>query len=260
MSLDILTIVLDGMETLPMLFSNINRLDVDWHWHIVEGAAMSLKCTSWCRSQPPRLSMDGTTEYLESLRAHPRIHVYRKPRWEGKLEMVNRPLEEIRFPTTLLQCDADEVWTTCKMEQIEKMFTGSPQLGRMYFWANYFVGPNLITPMEDSYGNNSGEWLRAWRYLPGMRFNRHEPPQLEGNNLGGALSRPETRREGLVFDHYSWAFEGPVAYKEAFYGYTGAVAGWRALQLQSTFPVPLKRFFYWVDDRATVIRTHASLW
>ena len=93
MKLHVLTIVLDGMPTLPAIFFNLNALKLDWTWHVVEGAAANTNCTKWCAQQQPRLSLDGTSEFLDMISRHPRVKLYRKPWWAGgKVEMVNAPL------------------------------------------------------------------------------------------------------------------------------------------------------------------------
>ncbi len=56
------------------------------------------------------------------------------------------------------------------------------------------------------------------------------------------------------FNHYAYATEAQVAYKEKFYGYKGLLEGWLRLQEQRMFPVFLRDFFPQVKDDAMVVR------
>lgn len=100
--LHIFTIVLDGMPFLPIQFSTFNRLDFPWTWHVVEGAAANVRDTGWCQPQDPRLSQDGSKEFLDSISRHPRVKIYRSPWWpQGKTEMVNAAVAAIKEPCLL---------------------------------------------------------------------------------------------------------------------------------------------------------------
>jgi len=261
MTLHILTIVLDGMPFLPMQLATFNRLQCDWHWHIVEGPANNVNCTSWCKTQYPRISLDGSHEFINSLKNHPRCHVRWSNFWSGgKVEMCNAGIEHINAPGILLQVDADELWTADQIDDIVRLFHVFPKMDFAAFFCRYFVGTNIVTIGEDCYGNNPGEWLRAWRFEPGMKFLKHEPPVLLPGLARGfknLWNRESTRREGLVFEHWAYAFESQLAYKEKFYGYSGAVAQWKQLQNHpGPWPVKLRDFLPWVDDRAQADLLH----
>ncbi len=246
MKLQVITLVLDGMPWLPCIFTVLNRLSIPWHWHVVEGAANNGGSTRWCRPQEPRCSRDGTLEFLGALH-HPNVSIYHSTLWDSKDQMVNHPLHFITEPCVLMQIDSDEIWQTYELQSIVAFFGMRPSVQRMAFECRYFVGPHLaIVPESDP---NRGQWLRAWRFTPGMRFDRHEPPALAGNK-GEILLGPDTAKIGLIFDHYAWATEAQVRYKEKFYGYTGALRGWRSLQIQGLWPVKLSPdFFPWMDPR-----------
>lgn len=247
--LTILTIVLDGQPYISQHLAEFEKLTIPWRWIIVEGQAQNKADTSWCKPMPPRLSVDGTSEYLLSIKDHQNVRLVQSPSWPNKTVMVNTGLSFADEPGILMQVDSDEIWTADKLEKIHHLFGAVQGLGRMYFYCRYFVGPDIVTTTKDSYGNNTGEWLRAWKYHPNMRFNRHEPPVLNLNQ-GQAMNREVTRGHGLVFDHFSYALEKQVAYKEQFYGYAGAVDGWKRLQANTIWPTPLKPFMNWVDERA----------
>lgn len=259
----IFTIVLDGMNFLPLQLATFNRLHTDWHWYCIEGAAMNTHDTSWCQPQQPRLSQDGSTAFLNSLRNHPRVTVIQQQRWDGKTRMCNAALERIKEPCVLMQIDVDEIWTPDQLDRLALLFENCKSYNCARFFCRYFVGPNIVLTTEGRYGNRNGEWLRAWRFFPGMRFSKHEPPILKGvNDVGEAggfsqqlvenercIVKMDTRAMKLIFDHWAYVFPSQVAYKEQFYGYTGALEQWRRLQRNDKWPVKnVRTFLPWVDE------------
>ena len=270
------TIVLNGRPFIEQHIRAFERLPFRWHWHIVEGVAELAHDTAWSRAHGGRitgelhrngLSKDGTSDYLDELahRFPANVTVYRKPGgafWDGKQEMVNAPLANIREECLLWEVDADELWTDEQLTFARRLFLARPDKTAAYFFCHYFVGPNLVTTTRDTYGNNTSyEWLRAWRFKPGCRWLAHEPPRLCQPNAGGewadvATLNPFLHREtealDLVFQHYAYATEPQLAFKEVYYGYAGAVEQWRGLQAQKQFPVRLRDHFAWVKDGAEV--------
>lgn len=252
MKIHIFTIVLNGMPWLPAIFAELNRMATQpFIWHIVEGACANTHCTAWMQPQKPQLSTDGTREFIDALAHDPRVRIYRKPLWDGKLEMVNAPLAEIDEEAVLMEVDSDELWSADQFRNIVYLFEDDPGLTHLRFDCRYFVGSSLITLDK----GRDDEWLRAWRFTPGMRFLSHEPPNLDGNK-GRAMNRRETAALGLRFDHLSWATPKQVESKEALYGkkYAGALAGWHRLQLHTQFPTRLKPFFPWAGENVMVGR------
>ena len=251
--LNVFTIVLDGMPHIRRHLTILSRLGHDWRWTIVEGAAMNVNCTKWCQSQEPRLSLDGTSLYLDSI-TDPRVTVIKRPKWDGKVEMVNAALATFSHPGILLQVDADEVWTTENIELAIRVLEGSTaDCGE--FKCRYFVGPDIVTIGSNSYGNNRGEWRRMWKFRPGDRFIKHEPPLLTGST-GPA---PMYFKDKEYFDHFAYADEKSVAYKERYYGYRDAVLHWSSLQANTEWPCRLKDFLPWADGRASAIRIGTEL-
>jgi len=247
----IMTIALDARPFLNHQLYTFNRLDVDWRWYVVEGAAMNRGSTAWCKSQPPRLSRDGTTEFLNQIRNHPRVIVIQRQGWESKDAMVNAALNRMDSPGVLMQVDADEFWLPRQMALIHKLLTES-EYSSAQFFCRYFIGSNIVITSENGYGNRPEEWVRAWKFAPGMRFISHEPPLLSGNRVLPKLGRDATRNMGLVFDHYAYTTADQVKYKEQFYGYANALLKWKQLQLNQAWPVvDLKKFLPWVGDGVT---------
>jgi hypothetical protein len=255
MKLCIYTIALDAMPQITWHLPVFNRLTIPWHWYIAEGAAMNVKDTSWCARQEPRLSRDGTTEYLNSIKVHPHVTVIQKPRWEGKVEQCNACLAQIKEPCILLQMDSDECWDAHRLESLVGFFKSYDEIKCAKFYCRYFIGQNIVITSRNTYGNNSYEWLRAWRFEPGMTYSKHEPPILTGC-FEPMATREQTEEVGLVFDHYSYVFEKQVAYKCNWYNYPNGLNHWRRLQENKVWPAKVRNFLPWVKDEAVAELLH----
>jgi hypothetical protein len=242
---------LDAEPFIERHLAVFERLNLDWEWRIAEGAADNTHDTAWCRPQSPRFSRDGTTEYLTKISRHPKVKLFRRQLWDGKTAMCNACIADIKEPCILLQMDSDEIWNAWLLDRLVRKLEEMPEAMRAHFYCRYFLGKNIISTSTNGYGNRIGEWLRVFRFEPGMMFSCHEPPILAGNK-GPAITRDETRDLGLVFDHPAYMLEKQVAYKEAFYGYKGAVEQWKRLQANTEWPVrDLRRFLPWVGVGAS---------
>ena len=266
------TIVLNGEPFIRYHIEAFRDLPFSWHWHIVEGVARLVHDTAWSLPTGGNipdtlhdrgLSNDGTTAWLDQLKAaYPKnISIYRKPSgefWEGKLEMVNAPLQRIPGPCLLWQVDSDELWSRAQIVAMRDMFLAHPEKTAALFWCHYFVGPNLVVSSRNCYTQNPRwEWLRVWRYQPGMKWAAHEPPRLIQDSCHDVgkidpFLHHETERRGLVFQHFAYAIERQLEFKEAYYGYAHAVRDWRRLNRETSFPVLLKNYFSWVHDETRV--------
>lgn len=263
--LTFVTIVLDGEPWIERHYPVFKSLDLDWRWIICEGVAANTNCTSWCAKIEPRLSTDGTHEYIESLRRDDlRVEVISSPLWRsGKVGMCNAALALIHEPCLLWQVDSDELWTKEQIETVARLFSVYPWNNSAFFRCRYFVGPDVVTVGTDCYGNNTTyEWRRVWTYRPSQRFVTHEPPVLTGAP-DRCMSHGMTESHGCVFDHMAYATEAQVAFKQRYYAgagnplghlYANAVDGWRRLQQNDQWPVKLKDYMPWVDDRAQAVR------
>ncbi|MEM9214751.1 MAG: glycosyltransferase [Cyanobacteria bacterium P01_F01_bin.150] len=276
MPIHFFTIVLNGEPFIRYHLDVLKQLPFRWHWHIVEGVAALKHDTAWSVDLGGQViddvhhqgrSHDGTKEYLDELaEAYPdSISIYRKPEgefWDGKREMVNAPLQSIQEGCLLWQIDVDELWTVEQINTLWQMFVDRPDKTAAYFWCNYFVGEQLIISSRNCYAQNPAqEWLRVWRYEPGMKWAAHEPPKLvrvlpNGDEEDVAGVKPflhaETLRANLVFQHFAYVTEMQLKFKESYYGYSDAVAQWKTLQQQQDFPVLLRDYFGWVDDDTLV--------
>lgn len=245
----IFTIVLDAMPWIEKHLPVFQSLDIDWRWIIVEGTAAPTKDTSWVKGIMPRLSVDGTTEYINSIRDK-RVKVIRARRWENKTSMCNAALAEMRESGVLLQVDADEVWTKKAIQETCDMFASNPEYGAARFWCRYFLGKGIMATSIDGYGNRADEWIRAWRFKRGMKFLKHEPPTLSGCNE--IASRGFTLYLGLTFDHYSWVDPEQVKRKCEYYGHPYSYEAWLLLQNNNVWPVTdLQKILPWVGPNAT---------
>jgi glycosyltransferase involved in cell wall biosynthesis len=275
MPIDFFTIVLNGEPFIRYHEHVLAELDMPWHWHIVEGVATLIHDTAWSLAgggsvtdelHDGGLSKDGTSAYLDDLAArYPgKVTIYRPQPgqfWNGKREMVNAPLPNIKHDCLLFQIDSDELWTARQISEIHRLFLANPERHSAFFWCDYFVGPEKIISTRYNYAQNpNSEWLRVWRYRPGMVWAAHEPPMLvrddgHGREINVGLEAPlwhgETEQAGLVFQHFAYVTEAQLRFKEVYYGYTGAVEGWRRLQ-QTERPDLLRNFFPWVTDGTVV--------
>lgn len=268
------TIVLNGM---PFIYHHIDafrHLPFRWHWHIVEGVADLIHDTAWSRPNGGHipgsyhkdgLSIDGTSRYIDQLHQlfPENITVYRKPpghMWQGKLEMINAPLDSIQEDCLLWEIDADECWTHAQLCAGWRMFHVEPQRNAAFYWCHFFVGPGLVVNSRNCYSQMAGlEWLRTWRYQPGCRWVAHEPPRLVYKESGtdidtarpSAFTNEETEAKGLVFQHFAYVTLDQVRFKEKYYGYAHATYHWLRLQKERNFPAKLGDYLQWVKDGTT---------
>lgn len=270
------TIVLNGEPFIRYHSDVFKTLPFRWHWHIIEGVADLKHDTAWSVAHGGKItdelhnaghSNDGTTEYLDLLASNypENITLYRKPKgffWDGKLEMVRAPLQNITEPCLLWQVDADELWTANQICKTRNLFMAQDDATAAYFLCHYFVGEKLVTTTRNTYGNYTNfEWLRCWRYMPGDSWQSHEPPRLCRRESAGTwedlaglcpLRHSVTEVNGLIFQHYAYSTAAQLRFKEVYYGYEKAVLQWNALQSVTVFPVYLKNYFQWVNDDAIV--------
>jgi len=282
MPIHFFTIVLNGEPFIRYHIEIFNQLPFNWHWHIVEGVADLKHDTAWTLRFGGKItnefhsqgrSKDGTSEYIDEIaRIYPEnITVYRKPEgifWEGKREMVNAPLENIKEECLLWQVDADELWTPEQICTARQMFINHPEKTAAFYWCWYFVGENLVISTRNCYAQNpQQDWLRTWRFKPGAFWISHEPPRLvealpnsECRDVAAVnpFLHEETEKQGLVFQHFAYVTSEQLQFKEIYYGYKNAVVEWMALQAQTKFPVALGNYFSWVQDE-TMVDTAESL-
>lgn len=272
------TIVLNGEPFIRFHEEVFRRLEMKWHWHIVEGVAQLRHDTAWSVAAGGHISdsfhdrgrsNDGTSAYLDDLarRFPDNITLYRKPLdtfWDGKKEMVNAPLPNISEECLLWQVDNDELWTAEQIATVHRMFLDNPERTAAFYWCWYFVGPDRIISTRYNYAQNPNqEWLRTWRYRPGAYWAAHEPPILTIDDAKTGkptdlakiypYTQDETEDAGAVFQHFAYATETQVAFKELYYGYKGAREQWRALQAGPTSGA-LKDYFGWVSDNTVFDR------
>ena len=252
------TIVLNGMPFIKQQNDIIPK--VFDHWYIVEGVALPVKDTSWCRLPSSEfydtnyLSVDGTREYLDSIQSD-KITVIRNNNqpWNGKVDMCNSFMDKLPANTTLMQFDVDEIWDEKVLRDLLNFCDNINSDLTMCFRCNYFVGPDIKITSQNTYGDNYYEWYRLWRLqAPGARWGAHEPPQI--NRGFAVLDKPFTSQKGWIFDHYAYALEQQVKFKESYYGYAGAVESWKSLQQHKEFPCLLRNHLPWVRDNATIDR------
>ena len=272
------TIVLNGEPFIRYHLDVFRRLPFRWHWHVIEGVASLVHDTAWSVAAGGRidpdahlagLSVDGTTAFLDQIAAEDpqRISIYRKPAgsfWNGKREMVSAPLPNIREECLLWQVDADELWTPDQIAAIRQLFVDHPDRTAAHYWCHYVPAPGAVITTRYNYAADPAtDWLRTWRYRPGDRWRAHEPPTLVRGRRIGAIhvgeQKPflhdETEDAGAVFQHFAYATEEQVRFKQRYYGYTDALTGWRELRDAvgaAKGPLRLGDYLPWVRDDTLV--------
>ena len=215
-------------------------------------------------------SIDGTISTLKKFvdRDPTRISVHilgQDEAWDGKTSMCNQVLKGVDESCLLWQVDSDELWTAAQITRLRRMFVGDPSRTAAQFACRFFVGPDRVIASREGYADEAGNWWRVWRFRPGMRWATHEPPTLVLDKANGRsvnlaplnpFTKVETEAAGLVFQHFAYATEAQVAFKEAYYGYDGAVAGWKRLQ-EAPEGVFLADYFPWVNDDSRVSTVNA---
>ena len=247
------TLVLNGMpfikkqaEIIPEVFD---------YWFIVEGATKPVHDTSWCKDidskyyNDKKLSIDGTTEFLDSIKNDKIIVVRKNDFWDGKLEMCNSFMPYVEN-SILMEFDVDEFWNKDTLRRMLDYCEKRDIHDGLQFKCNYYVGPELVIVNDNCYGDQDYEWNRLWKIREKTTWASHEPPVLNGYDK--IMSKKYTRSKKWGFDHYAYVLESQIQLKENFYVYENAVANWKRLQIHKHFPVKLQEFFPWADDKAMV--------
>jgi len=255
MRVDFLTCVVNGMPFIRHHLPVFETLKLDWHWHIYEGISHNPFCPNSIRPEMHKnsLSIDGTTEYLDTIKASPRVTVYRTNDWQNTYltARFQQMLATVTKPTLAWEVDVDEYWTAEQVETMARMFDQFPDKTAAWFFCRFFVGPKLML-RDCTRDGGAHEWRRAWRHDPTMSYTTHDAPIVmdrQGRSVFhlNPFKQNETVAAGLVFDHYAYVTEKQVLFKEQRYGYGNAVRDWRRLQdYCGPFPVPLTNFFGWL--------------
>jgi len=270
------TIVLNGQPFINYHLETFKKLPIHWHWHIIEGVANLKHDSSWPLENGGEitdslhdngLSNDGTTKILDHIELEnpKQVTIYRKGDgkfWDGKIEMINAPLKNIKKECLLWEIDVDEFWTPEQIMEGHRMFSDNPRKFAAFYWCHFFVGPELVLLTRFGYGNHpEQDWQRTWRFKPGFFWMAHEPPMLVERNLKGIISpvvlrgvfdHNETEARGLVFQHFAYVLPSQLLFKEDYYGYKNALHLWKKLQIHHSFPVRLADFLPWVRDETMV--------
>jgi len=251
--LTIFTIVLNGMPYIKEHHAEFKKLKMPWKWRIVEGVSSPEKCTSHCKKVSGEWhngfkSIDGTSEYLDSI-ACDNISVFRKDgEFAGKLEMVEKALEGVD-DGVVMEIDSDEMWRAEQIEELYSVLIQQKEGTPMQFECNYFVAPKKVVITKTGFASQPYEWFRAWRWGKDIKFESHEPPML--NVRTPFIPRGMTGMMGLIFNHYAYTTPEQVKFKEQFYGWDGFYERWKELQ-ETTGPVRLKRFIPYASENTVV--------
>lgn len=272
LSIHFFTIVLNGEPFIRYHIEVFKKLPFKWHWHIVEGVAKRVKDSTCPKGKSidqfhdKGHSKDGTLSYIKNLAAEypEHITVYiknKKSFWNGHLEMVSTPLKNIQEECLLWQIDVDEFWTTDQIIRARNLFIAYPEKTAAYYGCFFFVSPQLVITTRNCYAQNPKfEWLRTWRFTPGLKWESHAPPRLVKTRNDGSICdlayinpflHHETEKENLIFQHFAYFIPQQIQFKASYYG-SGNLEKWLELQKQTVFPVLLKHYFDWIDDDTMV--------
>jgi hypothetical protein len=271
------TIVLNGQPFIRHQIDVFRALPFRWHWHVIEGVAELAHDTAWSLAEGGRidaslhrdgLSNDGTTEYLDRIaRAFPgSVTLYRKTSgrfWDGKREMVQAPLASVTEPCLLFEVDSDELWRPEQIVAIRNLFHAEPHRTAAYYWCDYFVAPDIVISTRYNYAQNpTVEWLRTWRFEPGMHWLAHEPPTLVQPGPFGRVrdvakiapfTHDETESVGARFQHFSYGTEEQMQFKQIYYA-QGDVQNWRKMNAELSRSKFLREYFPWIGDTTMIDR------
>ncbi len=258
-----LTLAFNGMPFLQKQWEILNTLSIDWHWHVIEGIAELTGDTAWSarnNGMIPRefsgvaLSQDGTTAFLDSVAAQKphQVSIYRsESRWDGKRAMCEAPLPTIKREVLLWQLDVDEFWEPETIVEVVDAFSSDSELMAAQFRCRFYVSPKHVLDNVGTYGNDTRcEWRRVWRFRPGDSWRTHEPPVLVrgGRDLfeSRSLTQDETAARGWTFRHLAYVMPSQVAFKESYYGYTGATKGWSRILAEDAEEIRVGAYLPWV--------------
>ena len=271
------TIVLNGQPFIRYHIDVFRELPFRWHWHVVEGVASLEHDTAWSLAGGGHideslhhrgLSNDGTSHYLDRVAATfpDSVTLYRKPAgafWSGKREMVAAPLTNLTGPCLLWEVDADELWRPEQIISVRGLFQSQPTRTAAFYWCDYFVGPDIVISTRYNYAQNPlVEWLRTWRFEPGMQWLTHEPPILASRSSNGQLrdvatiapfTHAETEAVGAKFQHFSYGTEEQMRFKQIYYA-QGDLRNWRRMNSELRHSKLLREYFPWVTDMTMVDR------
>jgi len=269
------TLVLNGMPFLEEQWKVLQSLDIPFRWHLIEGIAELKADTGWsvvrggrCPDEFHRdfLSIDGTSDFIDSLASeYPDVvscHRTDGP-WPGKRAMCQAAVEEIDHEVLLWQLDADEIWGGETIRAVGEEFASSDKWQAAQFRCRFYVSPNHVLDNIGSYGNDPRvEWRRVWRFRPGDEWTSHEPPVLSrrGRDLfeHPHLSAETTSQHGWKFDHFAYVREEQVRFKEAYYGYPGAVEGWNRLRGSEGEAVMASEYLSWIPSGLWAVRNETA--
>jgi len=278
------THVLNGEPFIRRHIETLRQLPFRWHWHIIEGVdaygfGKYWRSTHTHASLLPHfhrdgLSIDGTSEYLDELAKTDgeRVTVYRNPPNDffiGRLDPFNRPLENIKEECLLWQLEADELWTASHIIAARELFLANPDRTAAAYPCRCHLGPALVSDaMQQLPHLGPDQWVRTWRFRPGLAWFSKEYPVLiepmpDGKMMRASgtnpIPREQTAAKGIRFENFSYATLKQMHYWEAYCGLHAAATEWLALQATVKSPLNLKDYFEWVGENVPVSRIEPDI-
>ena len=242
------TLVWNGMPFIKYHLDVLEKLSFDWHWHIIEGPAQHGQ-DQGSRGHAarggfvPEVSDDGTIAYLKTLAQHPKVMVYLRQDWKGKVDMANAPLKNIKESCVLWQLDSDELYDRELFEKAYRIFMLHPEKNIGVVGMHQFVGPHKYVPLPQKKEKSIDTWgthkyPRLFRYVSGLKWTSHAPPTL-------SFEKERRFDMDILFHHYSYTLKKQVDFKGSYYGYKDFFDSWKSLQRTQGL-VMLGDYFPWL--------------
>lgn len=188
MSIALCTIVLNEMEWLPKLWEQHRGWPGLKAWVFVEGAD-----ENYTKANPSMvrdgLSVDGTTEFLESICGDGRV-VYARNQGSDKCAMRNACLRLLNHdpPDFYLNLDADEFYMKADQPKVEarmRWSAGQGYDGTIFRYRHLWRPPSMPDWSPFAWEVRGGFWAiphcHGWRWQEGMRHDgNHMNPSYGG--------------------------------------------------------------------------------
>lgn len=233
MRLALCTLVLNEMEWLPKLYEQHKNWPGLSQWIFVESADRVYAETNPSMVSNEGLSVDGTTEFLESLcKSDDRIvHVkhgislHPDPA-QGKCASRSRYLEcmERVRPNFFIVLDADEFYTEGSQKRVLDQMVSVPRANAfIHNHRDIWRPASLINEPLFKYEVAGGFWdipyCRGWRWFPGLRYGfNHNTPDLNGKGLDRRLYRFDKIEGSPEYIHMGFACDPVIrASKNRYY-------------------------------------------
>lgn len=232
------TLCLNEMEWLPRLYEQHRHWPGKILWCFVEGADREYAAANPAMVSEEGLSVDGTSEFLQSLAEQDQRVVYVRhgfgqdqDKAQGKCPLRNRYLEvaDGLRPELVVVLDADEFYPHTAQFEVNRLWQAAPRrvtamcLRQRHLWRPPSVADRPLFESEVRGGFWAIPHCRLWRWAAGMRYvTNHNTPELAGRKLDGVMVRHDLNSCTPECVHLGYASAGPTrAAKSRYYEHRG---------------------------------------